>query len=59
MDYEAKAKSNLKYYFRLLATKQGIRWDSDNDAEVEAIVDYILDAVDQKLKKILSTARGD
>ena len=34
----------LKHYFRLVAERAGVQWDSDNDTEVEAIVDGIITA---------------
>lgn len=34
----------LSYYFRLIAKKSGVNWDSDNDAEVAQIIEEILDA---------------
>lgn len=39
-----EAKRYLKHYFRLIAGNAGINWDSDNDAEIEATVDLIIDA---------------
>lgn len=38
------AKRLLVHYFRLLARKNDIGWDSDNDMEVEQIVDLIVAA---------------
>jgi hypothetical protein len=38
------AKRLLVHYFRLLARKNDIGWDSDNDMEVEQIVDLIIAA---------------
>lgn len=43
-----EAKRTLKFYFRLLAEKSGINWDSDNDAEIEAAVDLIIDAAKEE-----------
>lgn len=34
----------LRHYFRLVAERAGVQWDSDNDAEVGAIVDGIITA---------------
>jgi hypothetical protein len=44
MDKAAKAKELLRHYFRLIAQRAEIHWDSDNDAEVEDIVDFIIGA---------------
>jgi hypothetical protein len=41
-----KAAHNLIYYFRLCAKSSGTNWDSDNDAEVMEILEYIYDGVD-------------
>lgn len=38
----------LKYYLRMIAVKAGVNWDSDNDAEVDAIVECILNAARQQ-----------
>ena len=38
------AKRTLVFYFKLMAEKAGIPWNNDNTAEVEGIVDDILDA---------------
>lgn len=34
----------LKFYLRMVARSAGVNWDSDNDAEVDAIVECILNA---------------
>lgn len=39
-----KAKRLLVHYFQAVWEKAGLRWDSDNVAEVEAIVDELLEA---------------
>lgn len=43
-----EAKRYFLYYFRLLAEKSGMNWDSDNDAEIEAAVDLIIDAAKEE-----------
>lgn len=43
-----EAKKYFLYYFRLLAEKSGVHWDSDNDTEIEAAVDLIIDAVKEE-----------
>lgn len=45
-----KAKSLLVHYFRLLARKNDIGWDSDNDTEVEQIVDLIIAAAVEEMQ---------
>lgn len=44
------AKGTLIHYFRMIAEKAGIKWDSDNEAEVGGIVDDILDAAKYEAK---------
>ena len=51
MDNRSEAKRLLKHYFRLIATNAGVPWDSDNDAEVEGIVECIIDAAREKLEQ--------
>ena len=46
-----KAKELLQHYFRVVAEEAGVRWDSDNNSEVADIVDYIMRAVDAKIKE--------
>ncbi len=41
---EKKAIELATYYFRLLAKKAGVNWDSDNDAEIATLIEYIIDA---------------
>lgn len=36
-----KAKDTLVHYFRTVFEEAGLKWDSDNVAEVEGIVDDI------------------
>jgi len=50
-----KAKSLLKFYFKYLFTKTGLEWTSDNDAEIDDIVDDIYadaeEAAEYKLRQ--------
>ena len=39
------AKQYLTHYFKLLFESSGLRWDYDNQAEIEDIVDLIIKAV--------------
>lgn len=43
-----EAKRYFLYYFRLIAEKSGMNWDSDNDAEIETAVDLIIDAAKEE-----------
>lgn len=51
MDKRTYAKRYLTHYFRLLAKASGIQWDSDNEAEVECIVDFIIDTTKAELRE--------
>jgi len=44
MDNERRAKDLAKYYFRLIAVDAGIEWTSDNDVEIEELIDFIIQA---------------
>jgi len=44
MNKKRKALKLMQYYFRLIAKEAGVNWDRDNDAEIEAMLDYIIDA---------------
>jgi len=50
---QERAKSLLVHYFRLLAKKSGVYWDSDNDSEVGDIVDFIISATLQESRESL------
>jgi hypothetical protein len=45
------AKQLLQHYFRLLAEKADLRWDSDNDNEVGDIVDLIIEAAREGMQE--------
>lgn len=48
MSNREEAKRYFTYYFRLIAEKADVNWDSDNDAEIEKAVDLIIDANKQE-----------
>ena len=50
MASRAAAKGTLIFYFKMLAEKAGINWDTDNEAEVGGIIDDILDAAKSEAK---------
>jgi hypothetical protein len=41
----------LSWYFKLLFQKTGIQWDVSNDSDIECLVDLIIDAAVEKLKR--------
>ncbi len=53
MDKREQAKNALRFYFRRCALATGILWDSDNDSEVEEIVDLIIDAAKDEMTSIM------
>ena len=48
-DNRADAKKTMLYYFRMIAVKAGVNWDSDNQAEIEAMVDSIFDEIEESI----------
>ena len=40
-----RAKRLMKFYFRTAFERAGARWDSDNDFEVDDIVDELISAL--------------
>lgn len=38
----------FKHYLRLIACRAGVNWDSDNDAEVDSVIECILNAARQQ-----------
>lgn len=51
MNKRQDAKRNLVWYFQLMFEQTGTRFDGDNRAEIEDIVDLIIDAAKEELKK--------
>lgn len=45
MTRREQAASTLTWYFKKVFEKAGLKWDSDNDAEMRGIVDDIIEAV--------------
>lgn len=48
MSRKDRAKSNLVWYIEKVWRAAGLNWDSDNVAEVEEIVEAILDAAKEE-----------
>lgn len=44
MDRAESAKATLRYYFRRTFLAAGLPWNGDNDAEISAAVDDLLEA---------------
>ncbi len=44
MNHEERATHLLQGYFRMLAERIGIRWDSEMDAEIASIVEHVIAA---------------
>jgi hypothetical protein len=42
--------SLLQYYFKTAFIKSGLKWDSDNDAEIEQLTDAIDGMIDAKIQ---------
>lgn len=52
MNSKNQAVRLAQYYFRTLAEASGVPWDSDNDAEVEAMIEAIIAAGVQRQDRI-------
>jgi len=46
MSNRADAIKLFVYYFKLIALKSGVKWDSDNSAEITQAVESIFDDLD-------------
>ena len=53
MNKRAYAKQLLIHYFIMCAKESGFYWDSDNVCEIEEIVDLIIDAAIEEIRKDL------
>lgn len=50
-DKRQRAKRLLKHYLKNLVEAHGHHWNSDNDAEVDEIVDCIIDGAVEAVKE--------
>ena len=57
MDYRQEAKKLLTHYFRLALEEAGVKFDNDNQVEIEAIIDLIFDGVMYEVEKCLQQAQ--
>ncbi len=55
---EEQAKEYFQHYFRLLASRAGVKWDSDNDAEIAAAVEYVIAAAVDRVRATISKAEA-
>src|SRR4030095_8086894 len=44
MNHRQEAVHLATHYFRLIAERAGVKWESDNDIEIEALIDAIIAA---------------
>ena len=54
MDYRREAKELLTHYFRLAFEKADVKFDYDNQCEIDTIVDLIFDGVIAEIEKRLA-----
>jgi hypothetical protein len=54
-----QAADLLKHYFRKLAEKSGMDWTSDNDTEIENVIEYLLDATQGQTDELIEAALAD
>lgn len=50
MDYAENAKSTFRHYFQTAFKAAGLKWDSDNDAEINDAVDMLLAAASERVR---------
>lgn len=53
-----KAAAALRYYFKLIADKAGVKLDSDCEAEIRDIVENILDAAGDYTDEAIDSHNG-
>ena len=53
-----RAKDLLRHYFRLMALAAGVRWDGDNDSELEDIVDCLIAAAVEEMRSEQPAVQG-
>jgi hypothetical protein len=53
-----QAKRTLQHYFRMIAKNAGVHWDSDNDAEVEEIIDNLMSEVDERIANAIENHKN-
>jgi hypothetical protein len=58
MEERTRAKRLLVHYFRLLSEKAGLQFDGDNVAEIEEIVDRIVEAARESIASERRNANG-
>lgn len=46
-----RAKQLLRHYLRMLAQASGVRWDDENNIEVDDLVDAMIDAAKIELAR--------
>ena len=46
-----EAKRMMEHYMRTVWESAGLKWDYDNSAEMQIIIDYIVDAAKEEVKK--------
>jgi len=51
MDRRADAKKLLVHYFRTVFNQSGLEFQPDNKTEIELIIDWIIEAVQEEVKK--------
>ena len=52
-----EAKHLLNHYMRKAWEKAGLKWDNDNSVEVDCIIDFIRDGVEEQIKEVLTNRR--
>lgn len=58
-DHRKIAKVLAKHYFKLAITGSGGAWDIDNSAEIDQMIDAIIDASVQAIKQTSEAERNE
>ena len=49
-DAQRRAVDLAQHYFRLIGLRAGVKWDGDNDTEIDLMVGHIIDAAEARLR---------
>lgn len=59
MSKRERAKQILTWYIRLVMDKSGLRYDTDNESELEELVDCIIDAAKEEMTRTMQQASAE
>lgn len=59
MNKRERAKQILTWYVRILMDKSGLRYDADNEGELDELVDCLIDAAKEELTQTMQQAAAE